>query len=64
MTIASWSDRDRTRSPLWIRDNSLNVVGSDMQLANFMVPVYRSWAELEENSLLVRLPFYATRIIY
>lgn len=57
MVISSWSDRDHTRSPLWIRDSRLNVVESDMQLVNFMVPVYRSWAELEENFSQVRLTY-------
>lgn len=53
MSIASWSKNDDTPSPIWVRDKRLNLVEGDIELCAFMVPLYRGWADLEENALHV-----------
>ena len=53
MSMASWDDGNGTPKPSWARENRVNSVHGEIRLCQFMVPIYRAWAELDENALLV-----------
>jgi len=52
MSMASWDDGNGTPKPSWARENRVNSVHGEIRLCQFMVPIYRAWAELDENALL------------
>lgn len=54
MSMANWSEADGTRKPAWVRDHRMNTVEGDIQLCTLMVPFYRAWADLKENTSQVR----------
>jgi hypothetical protein len=55
MSTARWAEADGTPQPGWVRENRINSVHAEIALCQFMVPIYRVWADLNENGLLVFL---------
>jgi len=52
MATASWAVADGSPKPSWACENRINSVHGEIALCEFMVPIYRVWADLDENDLL------------